>query len=78
MDTADHNTPLLEDVQLEKLCRGFLASRYYRKALEDIRYVREQAIGDYLREQALTLSQTQVNSLEEVVAAIRRNYYRYF
>ena len=78
MATTDQSSPLTDNAQLETLCRGFLASRYYRKAIEDIRYVREQAIRDFLREHVSQPSLAQLGQLEEVVVVIRQSYYRYF
>ncbi len=66
-----------EDARLASLCVAFLASRYYKKAIGDIRYVREQAIGDFLKEH-LPAPQPEAERLEEIVVMIRKNYYRYF
>ncbi len=66
-----------EDAQLESLCVAFLASRYYKKAIGDIRYVREQAIRDFLKEH-LPAPELEGERLEEIVIMIRKNYYRYF
>ncbi len=78
MATTDPTTLLTDDAQLETLCRGFLASRYYRKAIEDIRYRREQAISDFLSEHLPKQKPAEPGQLEAIVVAIRRNYYRYF
>jgi len=77
MSPPEQNGTVPDEVELERLCVAFLASRYYRKAINDIRYVREQAIRDFLREQ-LPGTLTTPALTEEVVAAIRKNYYRYF
>lgn len=78
MATTDQSSPLSDNAQLETLCWSFLASRYYRKAIEDIRYLREQAIRDFLREHVSQQSLAQLGQLEEVVVVIRQSYYRYF
>ncbi len=78
MANTDQGSPLRDNAQLETLCRDFLASRYYRKAIEDIRYEREQAIRDFLTEQISLQSLAQLGQLEAVVIVIRQSYYRYF
>lgn len=37
-----------DQVEIEKLCKQFVDSIYYRKAMADPGYVREQAIFDFL------------------------------
>lgn len=77
MSPSEQTGFAIKESQLESLCIAFLASRYYKKAIEDIRYVREQAIRDFLRERQSGPELAQ-DKLEEVVAMMRKNYYRYF
>lgn len=65
--------------QLQHLCRLFLQSKYYQKAMSDARYERIQAIKYFLLAQlSLQMSTRKADELEEMAIAIRKNYYRYF
>ncbi len=77
MSLSEQTGFVIEESQLKIFCVAFIASRYYKKAIEDIRYVREQAIRDFLRERQPGPELAQ-DKLEEVVAMMRKNYYRYF
>jgi hypothetical protein len=65
--------------QLQKLCILFLQSNYYRKAMNDARYERMQAIRDFLSAPlSLQMYQMKTDDVEEMAIAIRKNYYQYF
>ena len=68
---ADHT--LIDQDEMDRLCKGFVDSDYYRKAMANPGYLREQAIFDFLTGQGYD-SDTAGNRTE----LIRKNYYRAF
>ncbi|WP_313989242.1 hypothetical protein [Xanthocytophaga flavus] len=63
----------LDQAELVRICRGFVNSAYYRKAMANPGYLREQAIFDFLTGQGYD-SEAAGNWIE----SIRKNYYRAF
>jgi hypothetical protein len=62
---------LTNQLQLDRLCKGFVGSAYYQKAMLQPGYLREEAIRDFL----ISLDQPFDQALIEM---IRQNYYRSF